>query len=562
MRCTCWDGSSSTKTCLDDGSGFAACVCPAQCGNGVVENGEECDDGNAVKTDSCISCKQAKCGDGFVWSGHEACDDGNTVDSDACPSTCKSATCGDGFVWASREACDDGNATPNDGCENNCTKTPTVCGNGIKEPGEQCDDGNLDNTDSCTEHCEPPKCGDGFVQSARGEDCDDGNTAVADGCNNDCLSSGKVLWSRTFAGAAGGDDVANGVAVDKDGNIVVVGGTTVTNLGLEMLIWKLGPNGDEIVSRTVAGIGDHPDMAQSVALNSLNQMAIVGATYSESTPNVGTRIWYGLFTPTANAVWTDKTFELGNGYGVAVDAQDNMYFAGNYYSSTTTTYDAWVRRINSLDRSVAWTGTFDYGSNSSCSQPSESPRSIALKSGGTVLLAGHYGCGGSNGSIWAFSMDTGAFLRNTDGCRPTWVINDNVGRQVDEDGIHIANNGDVYLAGNIGGSGEIWRYAPDLCGTGNCQSPYCAKPSASISAGTSKLLAISGDGTSSVVAAGDSGYVVKMNLAGSTLWNQTLEHVDLKGIAVDPTGYIYVVGTTTSAVPTARGDAFVAKLTP
>ena len=59
------------------------------------------------------------CGDGVVQSG-EACDDGNDVDSDACPSTCAEAVCGDGFVWAGVETCDDGGTTSGDGCSASC----------------------------------------------------------------------------------------------------------------------------------------------------------------------------------------------------------------------------------------------------------------------------------------------------------------------------------------------------------------------------------------------------------------------------------------------------------
>ncbi|XP_048469886.1 acetylcholinesterase collagenic tail peptide [Rhincodon typus] len=46
------------------------------CGDGIVqeENGEECDDGNKIVTDSCINCKQAYCGDGYLWKGFEECD--------------------------------------------------------------------------------------------------------------------------------------------------------------------------------------------------------------------------------------------------------------------------------------------------------------------------------------------------------------------------------------------------------------------------------------------------------------------------------------------------------
>lgn len=46
-----------------------------ECGNGIVEAEEACDDGNAVDTDDCTSaCRLAVCGDGIVWEGHEECE--------------------------------------------------------------------------------------------------------------------------------------------------------------------------------------------------------------------------------------------------------------------------------------------------------------------------------------------------------------------------------------------------------------------------------------------------------------------------------------------------------
>ncbi|XP_055749237.1 acetylcholinesterase collagenic tail peptide-like [Salvelinus fontinalis] len=44
------------------------------CGDGLVQNREECDDGNSVVTDACLNCRWAYCGDGYRHEGMEECD--------------------------------------------------------------------------------------------------------------------------------------------------------------------------------------------------------------------------------------------------------------------------------------------------------------------------------------------------------------------------------------------------------------------------------------------------------------------------------------------------------
>ena len=49
-----------------------------QCGNGHIDSGEQCDDGNTIDTDACTStCQNARCGDGAIETGVEACDGSN-----------------------------------------------------------------------------------------------------------------------------------------------------------------------------------------------------------------------------------------------------------------------------------------------------------------------------------------------------------------------------------------------------------------------------------------------------------------------------------------------------
>ncbi len=99
------------------------------CGDGVVASRcELCDEGAAnsdVAPDACrTDCRPARCGDGVI-DGGEGCDDGNRDDCDGCSPTCGVETglgCGDGVPYpACGEQCDDANATTGDGCSPTCT---------------------------------------------------------------------------------------------------------------------------------------------------------------------------------------------------------------------------------------------------------------------------------------------------------------------------------------------------------------------------------------------------------------------------------------------------------
>jgi cysteine-rich repeat protein len=76
------------------------------------------------------------------------------------PITCEAEPyCGDGILDPGEE-CDDGNNIDGDGCDANCTIEP-YCGDGILDPGEECDDGNNIDGDGCDANCTVEDDGEG-----------------------------------------------------------------------------------------------------------------------------------------------------------------------------------------------------------------------------------------------------------------------------------------------------------------------------------------------------------------------------------------------------------------
>ena len=233
------------------------------CGNGELDEGEVCDDGNTESGDGCSSdcrtveedytcqtpgypCIPLGCGDGIVSEG-EVCDAGEyNIDyvefdnskGEACATFCQpSHYCGDGLLdavdIAHGEECDAGGDTSSqyNGCTSHC-KRVNYCGDGVISPEEACDDGNAISGDGCLDSCEIESgfscatvsgksecikisCGDGILDASKGEACDDGNRQAGDGCSAICQIEKGWRCRSEGAGSICEKTCGNGV-VDTD----------------------------------------------------------------------------------------------------------------------------------------------------------------------------------------------------------------------------------------------------------------------------------------------------------------------------------------------------------
>ena len=124
----CGDGILDDGEVCDDGDlnnddyCISTCVL-ASCGDSYIWSNlggyvESCDDGNDSESPCTSGCATDACGDGIIQDGEE-CDDGNAVNDDACSNRCFNPRCGDGILHGGEE-CDDGNDLDTDSCNNSC----------------------------------------------------------------------------------------------------------------------------------------------------------------------------------------------------------------------------------------------------------------------------------------------------------------------------------------------------------------------------------------------------------------------------------------------------------
>jgi cysteine-rich repeat protein len=207
-------------------------ACQVQCGNGITEEGEECDDGNAASGDGCdVNCTVTACGNGIVTAG-EACDDGNAASGDGCRADCTVEVCGDGIVDAG-ESCDDGNVAPGDCCSTSCA---------FEAAGSPCaDDGNLCTDDACD--------GAGACQHpANTAPCNDGDgCTIADVCaGGTCGGTLRAPWLNEID-----YDDFFGVLDDRD-EFVEIAGPAGTDLGGYQLVHVEGGTRSDCLTPHVA----------------------------------------------------------------------------------------------------------------------------------------------------------------------------------------------------------------------------------------------------------------------------------------------------------------------
>lgn len=145
VYCRCADMSEGSKTCNASGTGFDEPCNPCSADNPEVEESDEPFPGLLDAGDGSVEEPADTCGDGVVQDG-EDCDDGNGDEEDGCDASCRlagvdpasSRTCPglDVHVWSAPVTW----TSTTDGSPNTATASPACAGGGTTTTGSTAPD--------------------------------------------------------------------------------------------------------------------------------------------------------------------------------------------------------------------------------------------------------------------------------------------------------------------------------------------------------------------------------------------------------------------------------------
>jgi hypothetical protein len=179
-----------------------------------------------------------------------------------------------------------------------------------------------------------------------------------------------ALWGTTFNGPSSGQDEKPFMALDAAGNAYVAAQSRGIGTGVDIVVTKYDPNGNELWVARFNGTGNGTDYPTGLTLDAAGNIYVIGSTWRgfNSTPGNtefdyvtlkydtnGNRLWTRYFSGTNAKSFDDVPYE------VLTDAAGNVYVTGA--SEYSGIYNFLVNQIATLkydaNGTQLWLRTFD-----------------------------------------------------------------------------------------------------------------------------------------------------------------------------------------------------------
>ncbi len=381
------------------------------------------------------------------------------------------------------------------------------------------------------------------------EDCATATDEDCDGLAPAC--KGAFVWAKSF-GDANSPQVANGVAVDGAGNVVLVGsflgsidfggGPLVSAGSSDVFVAKFDASGGHLWSKRFGDV--NPQSVSGVAVDGAGNIVLVGSF--NGTVDLGggplvsagtVDVFVAKLDGNGSHLWSKNFGDVGPQFAGAVvfDGAGNVLLDGHFSGSinfgggplvSTGGNDAFITKLDAGGAHV-WSKRFGDGAD-------QSATGVAVDQAGNVIFVGSF-----SGSV-------------------------NLG------GAALTGTNDTFIAKLDAGGAHVWSKS---FGDENAQIPTGV---AVDGAGSVVVVGYSdgsvdfGGGPLTSAGAADT-FIAKLDASGMWLWSQSFGDVGDQipnGVAVDGAGNIVLVGYFNGSVDFGGGplasagaaDTFVAKL--
>jgi len=365
-------------------------------------------------------------------------------------------------------------------------------------------------------------------------------------------------WVVRFDGAATGEDRANAVAVDAQGNVYVTGQGGIDGTDVDYATIKYNAQGVQQWLATYNGPANGNDIAGGIAVDQAGNVYVTGSSIGLNSSDED----YATvkYDPNGNQQWAMRYNGPGNAldepFDIAVDLLGNAYVTGrsNRTGGHFEGLDFLTIKYNSAGVEQ-WVVRFN-GTGNDWDQAN----AIEVDALGNVYVTGHsaFDVGTAFHDFWTFKYNSSGNV--------VWFARfngpgDNWDEAVD---LKLDDDGNVYVTGLSAGSASNWDYATLKYNNAGVQqwSGVFNGPVGEFDfpPDVPRALAVGSDG--SVVVTGSSALdygTVKYNPAGVQQWERrhgTNGVIDMAAaIAVDAAGAVYVTGTSADNFVTIKYNA-------
>jgi uncharacterized delta-60 repeat protein len=271
-------------------------------------------------------------------------------------------------------------------------------------------------------------------------------------------SSGTADWVIRYNGPGNFHDTPNAIAVDKNNNVYVTGGSSGVGTRYDYATIKYDYTGNQLWVESYNGPANFDDIANAIVVDDSGNVFVTGSSDGTSLDNSdfatikyntdGMQLWLARYDGPGGA---------DDAYSMALDGNGSLYVTGESKNPVVqTTYDYLTIRYNEVNGDSLWTARYNGPAGGN-----DIPLSVIQGNSGNVYVTG-YSDGGGSGNDYAT-------LKYNNTGQEEWLIRFNgAGNGSDiANTVRVDTMGNVYVTGSSFGNGT----ANDIVTIKYSQSP-------------------------------------------------------------------------------------------